>query len=88
MQPFMQSLQIRWPVAASIGLSMTIIASAAIAWPSFFSVWNSEIRSSSGQPASSAPNAERLKTGAPSGPGLSRRPFEHESLPCLWHRMQ
>ena len=88
MQPFMQSLQMRWPVAASIGLSTTIIASAAIAWPSFLSVWNSEIRSSSGQPASSLPKAERLNTTSPSGPGLSRRPFEHESLPCLWQRMQ
>ena len=30
----MQSLQMRWPVAAAIGLSTTMIARAPIAWPS------------------------------------------------------
>ncbi len=52
MHDFMQSLQIRWPVAATIGLSTQIIASAPIGQPSARSLWNSEIRSSSGQPAS------------------------------------
>ncbi len=34
MQDFMQSLQIRWPVPASIGLSIMITASAPTGWPS------------------------------------------------------
>ena len=57
----MQSLQMRWPVAATIGLSTTMIASAAIARPCVFAMWNSEIFSSSGQPASVTPNGLFLK---------------------------
>ena len=46
----------RWPVAATIGLSTQIIASAPSGQPSARSLWNSEIFSSSGQPASVTPN--------------------------------
>ena len=68
---------------------MQIIASAPSAQPSARSLWNSEIRSSSGQPASGTPNGERLNGGgAPSGVFFSRRPDEHESFCCSWHQMQ
>jgi hypothetical protein len=90
MQAFMQSLQMRWPVAATSGLSTAMIASAASASPSVLAVWNSEIFSSSGQPASVTPNALFLNTvrcGA-SADGFSRNPFAHESLPWVWHQMQ
>src|SRR6476661_335509 len=60
MHDFMQSLQIRCPVAAAIGLSMQIIASAPSGQPSARSLWNSEMRSSSGQPASVTPKADFL----------------------------
>ncbi len=78
----MQSLQMRCPVAAIIGLSIAIIASAATEWPCVFSLWNSEMRSSSGQPARFTPNGERFHAASPEGPGFSRIPFEQESLPC------
>jgi hypothetical protein len=52
MHAFMQSLQIRWPVPATIGLSTTTIASAPIASPDFRTMCISEIFSSSGQPGS------------------------------------
>ena len=84
----MQSLQMRCPVAATIGLSMAMVASAATAWPCVFSWWNSEMRSSSGQPARLTPNGERFHAASPEAPGLSRIPFEQESLPWLWHQMQ
>ena len=86
----MQSLQMRWPVAATIGLSTQMTASAPIACPCAFSFWNSEIFSSSGQPASVTPNALFLKVTCRRrvGDGFSRSPFEHESLPCVWHQMQ
>ncbi len=87
----MQSLQMRCPVAAAIGLSTTIIASAAIGWPWVFTRWNSEIFSSSGQPASVTPNGD-LRKGALAGSAplgaFSRSPREQESLPWLWHQMQ
>jgi hypothetical protein len=91
MHDFMQSLQIRWPVAAAIGLSTQIVASAPIAQPSARSLWNSEMRSSSGQPASVTPNGLFLNgfsSGVPSAGFFSNRPREHESLPCSWHQMQ
>ena len=87
MQAFMQSLQMRWPVAATIGLSMAIdgeraervaLRRAACA--------SREIFSSSGQPASVHAeaaifwNAPRL--------AVAQRPCEQESLPCSWHQMQ
>ncbi len=80
----------RWPVPAAIGLSSVITASAAIARPSLFSAWNSEIFSSSGQPASVTPNGLFLNAGGAAAPGaaFSRRPFAQESLPCAWHQMQ
>jgi hypothetical protein len=90
MHAFMQSLQMRWPVAAASGLSTTMIASAASARPRVFAMWNSEIFSSSGQPASVTPNGLFLnatRCGSSAG-AFSRRPLEHESLPCAWHQMQ
>jgi hypothetical protein len=90
MHAFMQSLQMRWPVAATVGLSITITASAESALPWLLSVWNSEIFSSSGQPASVTPNALFLKitlAGSSAG-GFSFKPFEHESFDCVWHQMQ
>src|SRR3954465_10143556 len=97
MQDFMQSLQMRWPVAQQVGLSITIIASAPIAQPSVFTLWNSEMRSSSGQPLSGTPKGLFLKgieTGlegadpSAAAGAFSRMPFEQESLPCSWHQMQ
>ena len=79
MHDFMQSLQIRWPVPAAIGLSTVIMPSAATGKPSLFSFWNSEIFSSSGQPASDTPNGDFLKPGVGA---FSGRPREQESLPC------
>ena len=57
----MQSLQMRWPVAAAIGLSTAMMPSAASGSPRAFTMWNSEIFSSSGQPASGTPNTVFLK---------------------------
>ncbi len=87
----MQSLQMRWPVAATIGLSTQITASAPSGQPSARSFWNSEIFSSSGQPASGTPNTVFLYglTGAlPSAGFFSGSPRAQESLPCSWHQMQ
>ena len=71
-----------------MGLSTAIMASAPIATPSVLSLWNSEMRSSSGHPASGTPKALFLKATFPFSSGFSFRPFEHESLPCSWHQMQ
>ena len=79
----MQSLQMRCPVPASIGLSTTAMASAPTATPSALSVCSSEIFSSSGQPASVTLNGLFLKL-----PSFSLRPREQLSLPWLWHQMQ
>ena len=57
----MQSLQMRCPVPAHIGLSMTTIASAPIGLPSCFTTFISEIFSSSGQPASVHAEDARLE---------------------------
>jgi hypothetical protein len=48
-------------------------------------MWNSEIFSSSGQPASGTPNTVFLKAV---GGAFSFKPLEQESLPCSWHQMQ
>src|SRR5258708_38494471 len=97
MHDFMQSLQMRCPVAHTIGLSITIIARAPTAHPSLFSLWNSEMRSSSGQPASGTPKGLFLKVigsrpneavASAGTSGFSLRPLEHESLACSWHQMQ
>ena len=79
----MQSLQMRWPVAAAIGLSTTIMASAPSGTPSVFRLCISEIFSSSGQPASVTPKTLFLKL-----PSFSFRPLAQESLPWLWQKMQ
>ena len=86
----MQSLQMRCPVAATSGLSMQITASAPIAYPCAFSIWNSEILSSSGHPASVTPKAlfRYASFAGAAGSGFSGRPCEQESLPCAWHQMQ
>ena len=54
------------------------------------SLWNSEIFSSSGQPASVTPNGDLLERRlAAAGRAFFRAgPCEHESLPCSWHQMQ
>ena len=83
MHPFMQSLQMRWPVPGSMGLSMTIMARAAIESPPLRSTCISPIFSSSGQPASATPRGFRL-----SAPCLSCMPFEHESFSRSWQYMQ
>ena len=83
MQDFMQSLQMRWPVAAHIGLSMVTTASAPMGTPCSLTTFISEIFSSSGQPASLTP-----KTLALNEPSFSFRPCEQLSLPWLWHLMQ
>ena len=88
MHDFMQSLQMRWPVAATIGLSTQIIASAPIGQPSARSLWNSEMRSSSGHPASVTLNGDFLNGTSPGSGFFSSRPVAHESLPCSWHQMQ
>src|SRR5947207_2043876 len=51
MQAFMQSLQMRWPVAAQSGLSMVTMARAPRLLPRAFTKFISEIFSSSGHPA-------------------------------------
>ena len=79
----MQSLQMRWPVAAHIGLSITVMASAPSVCPSAAARFISEIFSSSGQPASTTPNGLFLNS-----PFFSLSPFEQLSLPWLWHQMQ
>ncbi len=56
MHDFMQSLQIRWPVAAHIGLSIVTIAKAPMGLPAPFATFISEIFSSRGHPASGTPN--------------------------------
>ena len=83
MQAFMQSLQIRWPVPGTIGLSTQIIASAAMESPSLRRTCISPIFSFSGQP----------RSGTPSGlvftaPLLSCIPFEQESFSRSWQYMQ
>ena len=80
----MQSLQMRWPVAAIIGLSTAMVAKAPSRWPWPRKVCISLIFSSSGQPASVTPNGDFWNA-----PVLrSRSPLLHESLPWVWHRMQ
>src|SRR2546428_13584915 len=89
MQAFMQSLQMRCPVAATMGLSMTITASAESELPCDLSVWNSEIFSSSGQPANVTPKGLFLKAtlfGVSAG-GIFLRPFKHETFPCPGNKM-
>ena len=83
MHDFMQSLQIRCPVPAAIGLSTVTMARAPIGLPWPFTWFISEIFSSSGQPASGTPKALRLNA-----PVFSRRPVEQLSFPWLWHLMQ
>ena len=83
MQAFMQSLQMRWPVPGAIGLSTTIIASAAIESPSLRRTCISPIFSFSGQPASLTPSGFFLVA-----PVLSCIPFEHESFSRSWQYMQ
>jgi len=77
--PFMQSLQMRWPVPGSIGLSTQIIASAAIESPSLRSTCISPIFSSSGQPLIFTPSGLRF-----TAPDLSCMPVEHESFSRSW----
>ena len=80
----MQSLQIRCPVAAIIGLSMAMVANAPRTLPSARKVCISLIFSSSGQPASVTPKGDFWNA-----PVLrSFRPVLQESLPCVWHQMQ
>ena len=56
MHDFMQSLQMRWPVAATIGLSTMAMASEPTVRPPAAVRFISEIFSSSGQPARVTPN--------------------------------
>ncbi len=70
----MQSLQMRWPVAAHIGLSTITMASAPSVWPSASTRFISEIFSSSGQPASVTPNALFLNSPVFSAVPSSRSP--------------
>ena len=75
----MQSLQIRCPVAAIIGLSIAIVANAPITLPCARSVCISLIFSSSGQPANVTPNGDFWNS-----PGLAiLQPGRQESLPCV-----
>ena len=83
MQDFMQSLQMRWPVAAHIGLSMTTMARAPTVRPRAAVRFISEIFSSSGHPARVTPKGLFLNS-----PVFSFRPVEQLSLPWLWHQMQ
>ncbi len=80
----MQSLQMRWPVAAAIGLSTATMASAPMLCPWDLTRFISEIFSSSGQPASVTPNG--LFWNAPVL--RSFKPREQLSLPWLWQKMQ
>ncbi len=75
MQDFMQSLQMRWPVAAHIGLSMVTDGERADGMPCCFRVFISEIFSSRGQPASGTPKTLVLKA-----PLFSLRPVEQLSF--------
>ena len=79
----MQSLQMRCPVAAQIGLSTATMARAPRLLPRAFTKFISEIFSSSGQPARVTPKTPFLKA-----PSFSLSPFEQLSLPWLWHQMQ
>ena len=83
MQAFMQSLQMRWPVPGSIGLSTTTIASAAIESPPRRRTCISPIFSSSGQPRER--DAERVLLHPAR---LSCIPFEQESFSRSWQYMQ
>jgi hypothetical protein len=60
MQPFMQLLQIRWPVPGHIGLSTAMSANAARASPSRIIACASPIFSSSGQPSRTMPSGFAL----------------------------
>ncbi len=84
MHPFMQSLQIRWPVPGHIGLSMQMRASAPIESPSRRSWCISEIFSSRGQPVRGMPRGFFWKVPVFS----SEKPFEQESFSRSWQRMQ
>src|SRR6187549_169939 len=87
-QDFMQSLQIRWPVPAHIGLSIVMIPSAPMVKPEAFTVFISDIFSSSGQPAKFTCVGDFFTTFLPSSAGFSQRPLEQLSLPWLWQKMQ
>ncbi len=60
------------------------MASAPTEYPRAFTMFISEIFSSSGQPASVTPKALFWKAPV----FLSLRPREQLSLPWLWHQMQ
>jgi hypothetical protein len=75
----MQSLQMRCPVPAHIGLSTVMTARGEMTCPRLLSSWNSLMRSSSGQPSISRPSGLTLM--APAG---SRRPRLQLSLPWCW----
>ena len=62
---------------------MVTMASAPTLKPPSFTVFISEIFSSSGQPFKGTPNGLFLNS-----PVFSLMPVEHESLPWLWHLMQ
>ena len=80
----MQSLQMRWPVAAIMGLSMAMVAKAPSTLPCARNMCISLIFSSSGQPARVTPNGDAWNP-----PVLrSFNPLLQESLPCTWHQMQ
>ena len=79
----MQSLQMRCPVAAHIGLSTVTTANAPIGLPFPFTAFISEIFSSRGHPATFTPNTLALNA-----PSFSLSPVEQLSLPWLWHLMQ
>ncbi len=84
MQPFMQSLQMRWPVPGHIGLSMHTRASAPIESPSRRSWCISEIFSSRGQPFSGMPSGFFCQEPV----FASKNPFEQESFSRSWQRRQ
>ncbi len=83
MHPFMQSLQMRWPVPGHMGLSTITRARAPMASPRLRTACISEIFSSSGQPTSGMPS-----TFFVTAPSLSRMPFEQVSLSRSWHSTQ
>ena len=84
MQPFMQSLQIRWPVPGHIGLSMQTSARAPMESPSRRSSCISEIFSSSGQPFREMPSGFFCQADVLA----SKKPLAQESFSRSWQSRQ
>jgi hypothetical protein len=88
MQAFMQSLQMRWPVAATIGLSMVMIGQRAERQP--LALGGMELGNLFFERAAGERHAERalLEGDLVGASAESRSPWSRSPCPAVWHQMQ